>query len=134
VGGGAVRDLQLAYFHAEAIYTRPWGEHTEGNCLPPGNIALAILGAIPGLDRDRDPAPGAPDPSRELFLERIERGSITMGGLDADTAEPTRRTSRSSWAFAPRWRPYLPGADTEAFKGGTVVPGLMVRSARRACR
>ena len=103
----------------------------EGNLLAvAGSIALAIVGAIPGLIvvivilllvrlliR-----------LASFFFYRIERGSITMGGLDTDTVEPTRRLFQIIvWAFALALAyPYLPGSETEAFKGVSVCPGLMV--------
>jgi small-conductance mechanosensitive channel len=112
-------------------YTRPWGEHMEGNLLAvAGSIALAIVGAIPGLIVVIVILLLARLLIRlaSFFFDRIERGSITMGGLDADTAEPTRRIFQIViWAFALALAyPYLPGADTEAFKGVSVVLGLMV--------
>ena len=112
-------------------YTRPWGEHMEGNLFSiAGNIALAIVGAIPGLvvvivivvlAR-------ALIQLANLFFDRVERGSVTLGSLDADTVVPTRRLFQIViWAFALALAyPYLPGAETEAFKGVSVLVGLMV--------
>ena len=112
-------------------YTRPWGEHMEGNLLAIlGDVALAIVGSIPGLlvvvvilligrliIR-----------FASLFFDRVERGAITMGGLDADTIVPTRRIFQLIvWAFALALAyPYLPGSDTEAFKGVSVLVGVMI--------
>jgi small-conductance mechanosensitive channel len=112
-------------------YTRPWGEHMEGNLLAvAGSIALAIVGAIPGLIVVIVILLLARLLIRlaSFFFDRIERGSITMGGLDADTAAPTRRIFQIVvWAFALALAyPYLPGSETEAFKGVSVVLGLMV--------
>src|SRR4029434_8960551 len=63
-----------------------------------------------------------------LFFDRVARGKITMGGLDADTVATTRRIFQFGvWAFAPALAyPYLPGSDTEAFKGVSVLFGLAV--------
>jgi len=63
-----------------------------------------------------------------LFFDRVARGKITIGGLDADTVAPTRRIFQFVvWAFAAALAyPYLPGSDTEAFKGVSVLFGLAV--------
>jgi len=63
-----------------------------------------------------------------LFFDRVARGKISMGGLDADTVVPTRRIFQFVvWAFAAALAyPYLPGSDTEAFKGVSVLFGLAV--------
>jgi small-conductance mechanosensitive channel len=51
-----------------------------------------------------------------------------VGWLDKDTVEPTRKiTNILIWIFALVMAyPYLPGAHTEAFKGMSVLIGLMV--------
>jgi small-conductance mechanosensitive channel len=112
-------------------YTRPWGEHMEGNLFAiSGDIALAIVGAIPGLlivvvivvlAR-------ALIQLADLLFKRIKNGAVTLGSLDADTVVPTRRLFQIVvWAFAIAIAyPYLPGADTDAFKGVSVLVGLMV--------
>jgi small-conductance mechanosensitive channel len=63
-----------------------------------------------------------------VFFNRIERGQLSVGGLDAATAIPTRRLVNAGvWLFALALAyPYLPGAQTEAFKGLSVLLGLMV--------
>jgi len=62
------------------------------------------------------------------FFDRVEQGDVDLGWLDADTARPTRRLiSVAIWLFALAMAyPYLPGAQTEAFKGLSVLVGLMV--------
>ena len=121
----------LAFVLGRFPFTRPWSEHMEGNLFSlAGQIALAIIGAVPGLVvvvvimllahlliR-----------ASELFFKRVELGTITLGGLDADTVVPTRRIFQVIvWAFALALAyPYLPGADTDAFKGVSVLVGVMV--------
>jgi small-conductance mechanosensitive channel len=112
-------------------YTRPWGEHMEGNLFAiSGDIALAIVGAIPGLlivvvivVLARMLIQLA-----DLLFKRIKSGAVTLGSLDADTVVPTRRLFQIVvWAFAIAIAyPYLPGADSDAFKGVSVLVGLMV--------
>ena len=63
-----------------------------------------------------------------LFFDRVEHGVVTIGGLDEDTAAPTRRIFQIIvWAIAIALAfPSLPGAETEAFKGVSVLFGLML--------
>jgi small-conductance mechanosensitive channel len=112
-------------------FTRPWGEHMEGNLFSlAGQIALAIVGAVPGLVVVVVIMLLAHLVIRlsNLFFQRVEAGSITLGTLDADTVVPTRRIFQVIvWAFALALAyPYLPGSDTDAFKGVSVLVGLMV--------
>ena len=112
-------------------YTRPWGEHMEGNLFEIfGEVALAIVNAIPGLLIVVVVLLIARLIVRfaNIFFDRVRRGSISMWGLDPDTVVPTRRIFQLIvWAFALALSyPYLPGSDTEAFKGVSVLLGLMV--------
>ena len=61
-------------------------------------------------------------------MQRVERGDLVVGGLDADTAGPTRRiVNFVIWLFALAIAyPFLPGANSEAFKGVSVLAGLML--------
>jgi small-conductance mechanosensitive channel len=63
-----------------------------------------------------------------LFLERVARGETHLGWLDADTAMPTRRLINVViWLFALAMAyPYLPGSHSDAFKGVSVLAGLML--------
>jgi small-conductance mechanosensitive channel len=112
-------------------FTRRWGEELQVNLLDMARqIVLAILGALPGLAF----AIVIFFLARQLirlsraFFDRVESGSIAVTWLDRDTAGPTRRIfSFIVWVFALAIAyPYLPGAQTEAFKGLTVLIGLMV--------
>jgi small-conductance mechanosensitive channel len=112
-------------------YTRPSGEQMEGQLLGiVGDIALSIANAIPGLLLVIAILLIARLIIRlaSLFFDRVARGKITIGGLDADTVAPTRRIFQFAvWAFAAALAyPYLPGSDTEAFKGVSVLFGLAV--------
>jgi small-conductance mechanosensitive channel len=62
------------------------------------------------------------------FFERIENGSLQVGWLAADVVAPTRRIVKVAvWLFALTMAyPYLPGSGTEAFKGVSVLVGLML--------
>lgn len=64
---------------------------------------------------------------RSLF-EQIETGHIAVGWIDADVARTTNRIAGILvWLFALAMAyPYLPGSDTAAFKGISVLVGLML--------
>ena len=64
---------------------------------------------------------------RSLFF-RIEHGQLGVGWMSRDAAGPTRRVATwVVWIFALAMAyPYLPGAETEAFKGMSVLVGLML--------
>jgi small-conductance mechanosensitive channel len=121
----------LTFTLTQFPYTRPWGEHMEGNLFGlTGDIGLSMVRAIPGLMVVLVILLIARLIIRiaKLFFDRVERGTVTMGSLDEDTAAPTRRIFQILvWAIAIALAfPYLPGADTEAFKGVSVLFGLML--------
>jgi small-conductance mechanosensitive channel len=121
----------LAFVLQRFPYTRRWGEDLQVNLIDMARqILLAILGALPGLAfvvvifflvrvliRFAD-----------SFFDRVEQGSLSITWLDHDTVRPTRRIfSFVMWIFALAMAyPYLPGAGTDAFKGLSVLVGLMV--------
>ncbi|MFG0873900.1 mechanosensitive ion channel family protein [Aeromonas media] len=63
-----------------------------------------------------------------ILFDRIEQGQFRVQGLHAETIGATRRLlSVVIWLFALTVAyPYLPGADSDAFKGISVFFGLMV--------
>jgi small-conductance mechanosensitive channel len=63
-----------------------------------------------------------------IIFDRVERGQLRMQGLHAETVGATRRLlSVVIWLFALTVAyPYLPGANSDAFKGVSVFFGLMV--------
>jgi small-conductance mechanosensitive channel len=62
------------------------------------------------------------------LFDHVPPGESGIGWLDRDTVEPTRKIANILiWIFALVMAyPYLPGAHTEAFKGMSVLIGLMV--------
>ena len=120
----------LSFVLVRFPYTRPWGEELEHRLLEIAReILLAVAGALPGLllavvifviAR-------ALVGSTTLFFEKVALGTRKVGWLDADTAKPTQRiVSFIVWVFALAIAyPYLPGAQTDAFKGLSVLLGLM---------
>jgi small-conductance mechanosensitive channel len=112
-------------------YTRPWSEGLTSFLVTSLlGILVAILRALPELfiavaifviawfvDR-----------VQRGFFEQVIRGRVVLGLIDRDTATPTRRlVSIAVWLFAIAMAyPYIPGSDTDAFKGLSVLIGLMV--------
>ncbi len=112
-------------------YTRPWGEGLVrflGNLV--AGIVQAVVGAVPGMVLAAViflVARFAVEISNSLF-DRAAQGGLRVRWLDSDTVRPTRRiVSLIIWLFALAMAyPYLPGAQTEAFKGLSVLVGLMI--------
>ncbi|MBX3610491.1 MAG: mechanosensitive ion channel [Hydrogenophaga sp.] len=121
----------VSYVLHQFPFTRPWGERSTTWLLGViEQFALAIAAAVPGLvvavfifllARVAVRANAA-------LLRRVQRGEVQLPWLDADTVVPTRRlTTVAIWLFALAMAyPYLPGAHSEAFKGVTVLAGLML--------
>ena len=120
----------LSFVLSRFPYTRPWGEglNTYLVTLIQG-LAKGIVDAIPGLVT----AIAIFVLARFFvgffgsFLERMARVS-ELDWLSPDTLPTTRRLgSIVIWLFAVVMAyPYLPGAQTEAFKGLSVLLGVMV--------
>jgi len=120
----------LSFVLSRFPYTRPWGEGLNTYLLTLiQGLAKGIVDAIPDLIT-----------AIAIFvlarffvgffgglLERMARGS-ELEWLSPDTLPTTRRLcSIVIWLFAVVMAyPYLPGAQTEAFKGLSVLLGLMV--------
>lgn len=124
-------DTWVTFVLHQFAWTRPWGERSTAWLLELlRQFAGAIASAVPGLvvaalifviARMVSQANAA-------FLRRVESGDIALAWIDRDTASPTRRLSNFViWLFALAMAyPYLPGANTEAFKALSVMAGLML--------
>jgi len=124
-------DLWVAFVLRQFAYTRPWGEGaTHWAAGQARDFALGIAGAVPGLVTAALVFFLARLGTRALglFLERVETGEVSSSWLDRDTAGPTRRLGAVViWLFALAMAyPYLPGANSEAFRGVSVLAGLML--------
>jgi small-conductance mechanosensitive channel len=113
-------------------YTRPWGESMRGFLLETARtLGLGILHAIPGIFTV----------VVILLLARflVHLIAVYFNAIEGErvraprwihpeTAQPTRRLlSALTWLFALVVAyPYLPGSQTDAFKGISVFVGLMV--------
>jgi small-conductance mechanosensitive channel len=121
----------LGFVLSSFPYTRPWGEGLTRFLVTTGvSIATGIAHALPDLVTAIVIFLIARFVARALggFFDRVERGTIRVDWLDADLARPTRRIAGIVvWIFALVMAyPYLPGADTDAFKGISVLIGLMI--------
>lgn len=121
----------LTFVLEQFPYTRPWGEELEGSLFRLlKDLAEAIVVALPGLVLVVVIFMIARGIVRlaTVFFERVESGRTQVGWLDTDTARPTQRIfSFIIFVFALAMAyPYLPGANTEAFKGLSVLVGIMV--------
>jgi small-conductance mechanosensitive channel len=131
VAAGIVLYLYATFVLELFPVTRPLGEGLKAALLRLlEGVGGAILGALPGLvlvvvifflARLVAQILGA-------FFQRVENGSISMRWLERDTAVPTRRIALMVvWLFALALAyPHLPGADSDAFKGLSVLVGLMI--------
>lgn len=93
-------------------------------------LGLGVMQAVPGLLTVALVFLGTRFLTRLVatFFEAVEAGEVDLPGLHADTAQPTRRIATGLlWLFAlVAAYPYLPGSDSNAFKGVSVLAGLML--------
>jgi small-conductance mechanosensitive channel len=119
--------LVLAFFP----YTRPWGETFFQNLLSGlGRVGYSVLQAVPGLlfiTAIFVVTRFVVRVVRSLF-DAVHAGRLTVPWLDETTARPTGRLLIAIiWLFAlVAAYPYVPGSDSEAFKGIGVFVGLML--------
>jgi len=120
----------LSFVLSRFPYTRPWGESLNVHLLDLARYLLnGVLDAMPGLVVAFCIifiARAISGFSRHI-LERLARPG-NLKWLTQETLQPTTRlTSLAIWLFAIVMAyPYLPGAGTEAFKGVSVLLGLMI--------
>jgi small-conductance mechanosensitive channel len=129
-------DLVVVYWAMTFVlrqfpYTRPWGESLRGFLvLTVENLSLGILNGLPGLFTVALIFLFTRFLVRviSLWFSAVERGSVSARWIYPETAQPTRRLLTALlWLFgAVVAYPYLPGSQTEAFKGVSVFLGLMV--------
>jgi small-conductance mechanosensitive channel len=112
-------------------YTRPWGEQLNtylvnatvdvltsvATAMPDLLIAIAIFFAARGVTG-----------MLGTFFDGVQAGRTQVAWIDADSARPTRRLAAFAvWVFALVMAyPYIPGSGSEAFKGLSVLLGLML--------
>ena len=112
-------------------YTRPWGETLRESMLDTvANLGLGMLQAIPSLFTVLVILiiARAVTLLLEPWFTAVERGAIDVSWMHAETAPTTRRLVMAGvWLFAVAMAfPYVPGSETDAFRGISVALGLMV--------
>ena len=116
---------------AQFPFTRPWGEQLNGFLFGMlSRFLLAIARAIPDLLAAALIFWLAWVLTHVLrgFFVKVGTGQVRLSWLDADVASITSKLCVGAvWLFALAMAyPYLPGSDTEAFKGLSVLIGLML--------
>jgi small-conductance mechanosensitive channel len=112
-------------------YTRPWGESLREFLVGQlSGVGVAMLDALPELFTVLVivfVTRFATHISTLLF-QAVETQRITIPWVYPETAQPTRKiVTVTLWLFAIAIAyPYLPGSDSDAFKGVSVFVGLMV--------
>jgi small-conductance mechanosensitive channel len=127
----AVSYVLVTFALRQFPYTRRWGETLRSTLIAAvGEFARTIVDAIPGLlvvlvifaiTRMLINV-------LKLWFEAIERGAITVNWLHRETASTTRRlVTIVLWLLAAAIAyPYIPGSDSDAFKGISIFVGLLV--------
>ncbi|MDX1375609.1 MAG: mechanosensitive ion channel [Burkholderiales bacterium] len=123
--------LWLTVALAEFPYTRTLSERLAGFLAETlGGFGKAILGAIPDLFAIVVIVMIARLIAAVVngFFRTVARGGVHLSWLQPETAHVTRRIFVVViWLFAIVMAyPYIPGSDSEAFKGLSVLIGLMV--------
>jgi small-conductance mechanosensitive channel len=121
----------LAFVLGRFPYTRPWGEALFANLAGAfAEILHGIAQALPGLFFVLVIFYLARLVARAVrsFFAGVEEGRISVQWVDETTARPTARLINGVvWLFGfVAAYPYIPGSDSEAFKGIGVFLGLML--------
>jgi small-conductance mechanosensitive channel len=129
--GLAVGYLWLTLVLSVFPYTQPWsarlGRYLTGLL---GGLGMGALEAVPGFFAvlviffvTRLVARAA-----SAFFTAVEQGRVTVAWLQPETAKATNRLGVVAiWLFGVTVAyPYIPGSETEAFKGVSVFTGLMI--------
>ena len=123
--------LWLTFVLVQFPYSEPWG-HSLGAYLRKllSELGVSALKAVPGFFTvliifllTRFLSSGV-----SSFFQSVEAGRMSVPWLEAETAKATRRLAVILiWVFATTVAyPYIPGSDTAAFKGISVLLGLMI--------
>ena len=124
-------DAWLTFVLRRFPYTRPWGESLRSRVLSVvSSLGEALVDALPGLFTVLVIVVVARFVSRLVVLafDLVERGRMAVPGVYPETALPTRRIVVALvWLLAlVVGYGYLPGSDSDAFKGVSVFVGLIV--------
>lgn len=123
--------VYLTFVFRQFAATRPWADQLGSASLAfASDAAFGIVGVIPDLaivlaivllTRFLVRLANA-------FFEAVEQGSVEIEWLHREVARPTKKlVAIGLWIFAIIVMfPYLPGSDTDAFKGVTIFVGLVL--------
>ena len=132
LGGGLVAAyLWLTFVLLQFPYSHPWGEGL-GRWLRGllSRLGSGVLEAVPGFFTVIIIflATRLIVQAVNRFFRSVEVGWLRVSWLEADTARATRRLAIALiWIFALTVAyPYIPGSQSEAFKGVSVFVGLMI--------
>jgi len=121
----------LRYVFRQFDYTQPWATAMTAWLAAQAKLWLvAAVGAIPGivtaviiflLARLCSQIVG-------MLFRGVQNGRFKIFGIDRQLAEPSRKlTVAGIWLFALAMAyPYLPGSSSDAFKGLSVLLGVMI--------
>jgi small-conductance mechanosensitive channel len=129
--GAFLAYIWLAYVLSQFPYTEPWGDALGQRVRH--LVSAVLIGIV-------DSIPNLLTVAVILLIARmivrllhgvfigVESGRLSLFGLQQETAEATRRISTVLvWLFAIIVAyPYIPGSQTEAFRGVSVFVGLML--------
>lgn len=112
-------------------WSKPWGERLAGFLLDLGAWLLhGVADAVPGLATVAVVivVARAVQDTMAVFFEHVQAGRIKVAFLHAETVRATQRLlGLLVWGLAlAAAYPYLPGSSSEAFKGLSVLFGLMI--------
>jgi small-conductance mechanosensitive channel len=129
--GLVITYLWVAFVLRRFPYTRPWGESLRGYLIDRLIwIATGIAASIPAIFTIALIVILTRLMIRlvNLLFKGVEEGRFTMPGVYPETVAPTRKLATGLlWLFAlVVCYPYLPGSETDAFKGVSVFVGLMI--------
>ncbi len=121
----------LRFVFGQFGFTQPWSQRMTGWIVDLlAGWGQAIAGAVPGLVAAFVILFLARVLAKTLSLtfRAVQSGRFQLFGIDDQLAEPTRKLLVAViWLFAVAMAyPYLPGAQTDAFRGLSVLVGLMI--------
>lgn len=127
----AILEEWLRFVLAQFPYTQPWADTMRGWVVEKlKQWGVAIAGALPGLVTALVILLAARVITQAITVtfRGVQSGRFKLLEIDSELAEPTRKLIVTAiWLFAVAMAyPYLPGAQTEAFKGLSVLVGLMI--------
>lgn len=121
----------LTYSLTSFPLTQPWGHGLAGFLIDTGEmIGLGILNGIPEVIIVALVLVVTRFFVRLVtsFFDAVERGHVKVRGVHPDTADATRRIATALvWIFGIAIAyPFIPGSNSDAFKGISVLVGLML--------